>query len=216
MKELIKNLEELNRKAEKGGGDARIEKQHSVGKLTARERIELLLAAKETAAGKVPVILNVAEGATRTAIQLAQRADAADFLHQPWHEAQEIADRPDIALARVVRRAHQRQIGDDFDAQAHVTQIFAHGARLPVDQDMRLEPVTVQPRDQPLGRDMAAAQSGIAREWIEDSNPVHGQNSLRAARPTGPDPGLNHDNRHMISTPAAGDKASCRRGWGGT
>ncbi len=26
MKELIKNLEELNRKAEKGGGDARIEK----------------------------------------------------------------------------------------------------------------------------------------------------------------------------------------------
>ena len=38
MKELIKNLEELNRKAEKGGGDARIEKQHSVGKLTARER----------------------------------------------------------------------------------------------------------------------------------------------------------------------------------
>ena len=31
MKELISNLEELNRKAEKGGGDARIEKQHSVG-----------------------------------------------------------------------------------------------------------------------------------------------------------------------------------------
>ena len=42
MKELIKNLEELNRKTEKGGGDARIEKQHSVGKLTARERIDLL------------------------------------------------------------------------------------------------------------------------------------------------------------------------------
>ena len=39
----INNLEELNRKAEKGGGDARIEKQHSVGKLTARERIDLLL-----------------------------------------------------------------------------------------------------------------------------------------------------------------------------
>ena len=36
MKELINNLEELNRKAEKGGGDARIEKQHSVGKLNAR------------------------------------------------------------------------------------------------------------------------------------------------------------------------------------
>ena len=34
MKELIKNLEELNRKAEKGGGDARIEKQHSVGNVS--------------------------------------------------------------------------------------------------------------------------------------------------------------------------------------
>ena len=33
MKELINHLEELNRKAENGGGDARIEKQHSVGKL---------------------------------------------------------------------------------------------------------------------------------------------------------------------------------------
>ena len=43
MKELINHLEELNRKAENGGGDARIEKQHSVGKLTARERIDLLL-----------------------------------------------------------------------------------------------------------------------------------------------------------------------------
>ena len=43
MKELIKNLEELNRKAEKGGGDHALKKQHSVGKLTARERIELLL-----------------------------------------------------------------------------------------------------------------------------------------------------------------------------
>ena len=41
MKELINNLEELNRKAEKNDGDARIDKHHSVGKLTARKRIEL-------------------------------------------------------------------------------------------------------------------------------------------------------------------------------
>ena len=39
MKELISNLEVLNRKAEKGGGDARIEKQHSVGKLTDRKSV---------------------------------------------------------------------------------------------------------------------------------------------------------------------------------
>lgn len=43
--------------------------------LTHDERIELLLATKELAQGRVPVILNVAEGATRTAIQLAQRAE---------------------------------------------------------------------------------------------------------------------------------------------
>ncbi|MDR0940305.1 MAG: methylmalonyl-CoA carboxyltransferase [Mediterranea sp.] len=43
MEELIQKLEELNRAAEKGGGDARVEKQHAGGKLTARERIDLLL-----------------------------------------------------------------------------------------------------------------------------------------------------------------------------
>ncbi|MFN7133658.1 MAG: carboxyl transferase domain-containing protein, partial [Myxococcales bacterium] len=36
-------LESLHRKAELGGGQDRIEKQHEAGKLTARERIDLLL-----------------------------------------------------------------------------------------------------------------------------------------------------------------------------
>jgi propionyl-CoA carboxylase beta chain len=36
-------LAELNRLAEQGGGEARIARQHSAGKLTARERLELLL-----------------------------------------------------------------------------------------------------------------------------------------------------------------------------
>jgi len=36
-------LAELNRQAEQGGGEARIARQHSAGKLTARERLELLL-----------------------------------------------------------------------------------------------------------------------------------------------------------------------------
>ena len=38
-----KRLRELRRKALLGGGPARIEAQHKRGKLTARERIELLL-----------------------------------------------------------------------------------------------------------------------------------------------------------------------------
>lgn len=43
MKELLKKLEDLNHEAKLGGGVKRIEKQHQMGKLTARERIELLL-----------------------------------------------------------------------------------------------------------------------------------------------------------------------------
>ncbi len=40
--EKIKKLEELNEQAVLGGGEERIERQHKAGKLTARERIELL------------------------------------------------------------------------------------------------------------------------------------------------------------------------------
>lgn len=41
--EKLKKLEELNKEAELGGGEKRIESQHAKGKLTARERISLLL-----------------------------------------------------------------------------------------------------------------------------------------------------------------------------
>ncbi|MGE5814396.1 MAG: acyl-CoA carboxylase subunit beta, partial [Acidobacteriota bacterium] len=40
--EPISHLDELERRAERGGGDARLKKQHAAGKLTARERIDLL------------------------------------------------------------------------------------------------------------------------------------------------------------------------------
>lgn len=43
MKDNVTRLKELNELAELGGGKARIEKQHDEGKLTARERINLLL-----------------------------------------------------------------------------------------------------------------------------------------------------------------------------
>ncbi len=43
LEDKIKRLEELNARALMGGGEARIERQHAQGKLTARERIELLL-----------------------------------------------------------------------------------------------------------------------------------------------------------------------------
>jgi propionyl-CoA carboxylase beta chain len=43
IEDKIKQLEELNERALQGGGAARIERQHKAGKLTARERIELLL-----------------------------------------------------------------------------------------------------------------------------------------------------------------------------
>ena len=43
MKERIERLLEAKEKIKLGGGEKRIERQHSKGKLTARERIELLL-----------------------------------------------------------------------------------------------------------------------------------------------------------------------------
>ena len=36
-------LKQRTRQAETGGGDERVEKQHAAGKMTARERIEVLL-----------------------------------------------------------------------------------------------------------------------------------------------------------------------------
>ncbi len=42
-KKNLETLRERNRLAELGGGEARIEKQHAAGKLTARERLDILL-----------------------------------------------------------------------------------------------------------------------------------------------------------------------------
>jgi propionyl-CoA carboxylase beta chain len=42
MSERVRQLEELDKKAAEAGGAARIERQHKAGKLTARERVELL------------------------------------------------------------------------------------------------------------------------------------------------------------------------------
>src|SRR4051812_4750760 len=39
----MKRLDDLNAKALLGGGEDRIKKQHEVGKLTARERVDLLI-----------------------------------------------------------------------------------------------------------------------------------------------------------------------------
>lgn len=43
MQDIVRRLEEMRRAAELGGGQRRIDAQHKKGKLTARERIELLL-----------------------------------------------------------------------------------------------------------------------------------------------------------------------------
>ena len=43
MKQVLHDLDERRRKARLGGGEARIASQHARGKLTARERVDLLL-----------------------------------------------------------------------------------------------------------------------------------------------------------------------------
>src|SRR5687768_10990688 len=43
MREKLKQLEALRRQSELGGGEARVKAQHERGKLSARERLDLLL-----------------------------------------------------------------------------------------------------------------------------------------------------------------------------
>ena len=43
MRELVRKVEEMEKKIELGGGEDKIKKQHEKGKLTARERLEILL-----------------------------------------------------------------------------------------------------------------------------------------------------------------------------
>ena len=43
MKDILDRLEQRREQARLGGGVARVEAQHKRGKLTARERVELLL-----------------------------------------------------------------------------------------------------------------------------------------------------------------------------
>src|SRR5918997_5370451 len=43
MREKLEHLEELRRQAEQGGGERRVKAQHERGKLTARERLDVLL-----------------------------------------------------------------------------------------------------------------------------------------------------------------------------
>ena len=43
MRRKLEELEELRRRAAEGGGEKRIEQQHGRGKLTARERLDVLL-----------------------------------------------------------------------------------------------------------------------------------------------------------------------------
>ncbi|HAQ33219.1 MAG TPA: methylmalonyl-CoA carboxyltransferase, partial [Rhodospirillaceae bacterium] len=43
MKDILKKLEEKREQARAGGGKKRVDSQHKKGKLTARERLEMLL-----------------------------------------------------------------------------------------------------------------------------------------------------------------------------
>ena len=43
MRHILEQLDDRRQEARRGGGAARVERQHARGRLTARERIELLL-----------------------------------------------------------------------------------------------------------------------------------------------------------------------------
>ena len=56
---LYKTFEELDKAASLGGGMARIEKQHEAGRMTARERIDMLLGSHTSGQSYVRLPVNV-------------------------------------------------------------------------------------------------------------------------------------------------------------
>lgn len=95
--------------------------------LTHDERIELLLATKEAAKGQVPVILNIAEGATRNAIHLAQRAQnqGADGL---------------MVLPPMLYKPTERETTDFFKTVAQNTDLPILVYNNPVDYKVEVTP----------------------------------------------------------------------------
>jgi len=95
--------------------------------LTHDERIELLLATKEAAQGRVPVILNIAEGATRNAIHLAQRAQnqGADGL---------------MVLPPMLYKPTERETTDFFKTVAQNTDLPILVYNNPVDYKVEVTP----------------------------------------------------------------------------
>ncbi len=95
--------------------------------LTHDERIELLLATKEAAKGQVPVILNIAEGATRNAVHLAQRAQnqGADGL---------------MVLPPMLYKPTERETTDFFKTVAQNTDLPILVYNNPVDYKVEVTP----------------------------------------------------------------------------
>jgi 4-hydroxy-tetrahydrodipicolinate synthase len=91
------------------------------------ERLELLAAALETAAGRVPVLLNVAEGSTRNAIRLAQKAQAAG--------AQGL-----MLLPPMMYRATDRETTDFYKETASETDLPILVYNNPVDYKIEIKP----------------------------------------------------------------------------
>lgn len=95
--------------------------------LTHDERIELLLATQAVAQNRVPVIVNVAEGATQAAIQLAQRAQhhGADGL---------------MVLPPMMYKPTDRETTDFFSTVAKNTDLPILVYNNPVDYKVEVKP----------------------------------------------------------------------------
>jgi 3-methylcrotonyl-CoA carboxylase beta subunit len=110
LRELTTELRQLEAKLRLGGGSEKIEKQHKQGKLTARERIDLLLD-KDSFRQEIGLLVaydeyKKAEGSR----QAADGSEAAKGKEQGAREAEEIGAAPAAGVVTTIGRVGGREV----------------------------------------------------------------------------------------------------------
>ncbi len=103
LRELTDELQELEEKLRLGGGPEKIEKQHKQGKLTARERIDLLLD-KDTYAQEIGLLVAYDQyrGSRRSALGSGQKEEQSAEI--------EIGAAPAAGVVTIVGRVERREV----------------------------------------------------------------------------------------------------------
>src|SRR5687768_9831986 len=100
LRELTADLQKLEEKLRLGGGPEKIDRQHKQGKLTARERIDLLL---DPNSYTQEIGLLVAYDQYKASVGSRQKADGGK-------KEEEIGAAPGAGVVTVIGRVHEREV----------------------------------------------------------------------------------------------------------